>query len=573
MPAPAAIQFQVGRLPITIGFAIAASKYSDDRLQRAIDRTTHRLGARTGIEFVRPTGAAEHSALLIEVQRSGDLVQSLNEVESYTLQVTSQQGLLKAETVVGALRGLETLLQLVSADRDGYFWPAVSIQDQPRFRWRGLLIDVCRHWQPIEVIKRNLDGMAAVKLNVLHWHLTDDQGFRIESKKYPRLSRMGSDSYYYSQIQVREIVAYARDRGIRIIPEFDMPGHATGWLAGYPELASAPGPYSIEHAFGVFDPTLDPTREATYKFLDGFLGEMAALFPDAYVHIGGDENNGKHWKANSLMQSFMKAHNIKDESSLQAYFNQRVQKILERHGKKMVIWEEPMPSPQGVVLESWHSGTTLREAVQHGHEALLSAPYYLDQIEPASELYKTDPLPPDSGLTPEQMKLALGGEACMWTEHVSTETIDSRIWPFLAAVAERFWSPRDTSDIADMYRRLDIMRVRLEEFGLKHISHTDAMLRLEAQGPDVGILHEFIQTLQPATFDQRETLQRPAQFTPLSHMLDAANPDPPYGRILSSSVDALLSDAPRFVANRADLEVTFHRWSEMPGAWRKSRLC
>jgi hexosaminidase len=259
----------------------------------------------------------------------------------------------------------------------------------------------------------------------------------------------------------------------------------------------------------------------------------------------------------------MKAHNLKDESSLQAYFNQRVQNILERHGKKMVIWEEPMPSPQGVVLESWHSGATLLEAVQHGHEALLSAPYYLDQIEPASELYKTDPLPADSGLTPEQMELALGGEACMWTEHVSPETIDSRIWPLVAAIAERFWSPRDTNDVADMYRRLDLMSVRLEEFGLKHISHTDSMLRFGAQTTEVGVLHEFIQTVQPATFDERENAQHPTQFTPLSHLIDAANPDPPYGRILSGSVDALLSDAPRFVVHRADLEGTFHRWHEM----------
>jgi hexosaminidase len=198
---------------------------------------------------------------------------------------------------------------------------------------------------------------------------------------------------------------------------------------------------------------------------------------------------------------------------------------------------------------------------------LLAAPYYLDQIEPASQLYKTDPLPADSGLTPEQMKLALGGEACMWTEHVSPETIDSRIWPLLAATAERFWSPRDTNDFADMYRRLDLMSVRLEEFGLKHISHTDAMLRFGAQAANVDILHEFIQTVQPATFDERENSQHPTQFTPLSHLIDAANPDPTYVRILSSSVDALLSDAPRFVAHRADLEATFHAWHDLPRAF------
>jgi hexosaminidase len=291
MPAPASLQFQAGRLPITKHFAISTSKYSDARLQRAIGRITHRLELHTGIEFeTAPAGAGGFNTLIVEVQQSGDFVQSVNEVEAYTLKVTPTQAFLKADTVVGALRGLETLLQLVGSDRDGYFVPAVNILDQPRFHWRGLLIDVCRHWQPVEVIKRNLDGMAAVKLNVLHWHLTDDQGVRIESKKYAKLTEMGSAGDYYTQDQVREIVAYARDRGIRVIPEFDMPGHTTAWLAGYPQLGSAPGPYNIEHAFGVFDPALDPTRENTYEFLDGFLGEMAALFPDAYVHIGGDEN-------------------------------------------------------------------------------------------------------------------------------------------------------------------------------------------------------------------------------------------------------------------------------------------
>jgi hexosaminidase len=226
-----------------------------------------------------------------------------------------------------------------------------------------------------------------------------------------------------------------------------------------------------------------------------------------------------------------------------------------------------MPSPQGVVLEAWHGGATLHEAVQHGHEALLSAPYYLDQIEPATDLYKMDPLPPDFGLTPEQTKLVLGGEACMWTEHVSPDTIDSRMWPLLAAIAERFWAPRDTNNVAEMYRRLDLMSVRLEEFGLKHISHTDAMLHSEAQATEIGVLHEFIQTVQPATFDERENAQHPTQFTPLSHLIDAANPDPPYGRRLSSWVDDLLSDAPRFVVHRDELEGTFHRWHEMPSAF------
>src|SRR5439155_9355749 len=170
-------------------------------------------------------------------------------------------------------------LQLVKTSSTGFAVLEVTIQDRPRFAWRGLMIDVARHFIPLDVLKRNLDGMAAVKMNVFHWHLSENQGFRIESKKLPKLHQLGSDGLYYTQDEVRELIAYARDRGIRVIPEFDMPGHSTSWFVGYPELASAAGPYQIERKWGVFDPAMDPTQERTYKFLDQFIGEMAALFP------------------------------------------------------------------------------------------------------------------------------------------------------------------------------------------------------------------------------------------------------------------------------------------------------
>src|SRR5678816_3175249 len=192
------------------------------------------------------------------------------------------------------------------------------------------MIDVARHFQTMEVLKRNLDGMAAVKMNVFHWHLSEDQGFRIESKKFPKLHQLGSDGNYFTQEQVKEIIAYARDRGIRVVPEFDIPGHSTSWLVGHPELGSAPGPYSIERRAGIFEPALDPTRDEVYKFLDTFLGEMAALFPDAYLHIGGDENEGKQWDRNPKIQAFMKEKGIKNNHALQAYFNTRLLKILQK---------------------------------------------------------------------------------------------------------------------------------------------------------------------------------------------------------------------------------------------------
>ena len=341
MPVPAEVRFNAGRLPITKSFQAAAAGHVDARLRAAIDRAVRRLEGRTVMEFGRGlAGEAANAALLVRCQGPGRAVPSVEEDESYTLEVTDRQAVLEAATVVGALRGLETFLQLLDGDREGYFVPAVQIRDRPRFPWRGLLIDVGRHYQPLEVLKRNLDAMAAVKLNVLHWHLTEDQGFRIESKKFPRLHGMGSDGLYYTQEQAREIIAYARERGIRVVPEFDLPGHATSWLVGHPELGSAPGPYQLERRPGIFEPALDPTREEVYKFLDQFFGEMGALFPDAYLHIGGDENEGKQWDRNPRIQAFMKGRGIKDNHALQTYFNQRLLRILKRHGKRMMGWDE-----------------------------------------------------------------------------------------------------------------------------------------------------------------------------------------------------------------------------------------
>ena len=278
MPVPASIQFATGRLSITSAFQVATKSYSDARLSSALNRTMTRLSGRTGITFTPVVKIDDSQAtLLIDCAGPGRTIPAVDEDETYQLDVSDRQARLTAPTVVGALRGLETFLQLVSADADGFYLPAVTIRDQPRFKWRGLLIDVARHYQPMEVLKRNLDAMAAVKLNVFHWHLTENQGFRIESKKFPKLHQMGSDGLYYTQEQAREIVAYAAERGIRVVPEFDMPGHSTAWLVGYPELASLPGPYEIERHAGIFDPTLDPTREEVYKFLDTFIGEMAAL--------------------------------------------------------------------------------------------------------------------------------------------------------------------------------------------------------------------------------------------------------------------------------------------------------
>ncbi len=432
MPLPAELQFAVGWLPVTANFSVAVGGHDDVRLRAAIARALQRLTVRTGVDLTQATvSTAMPATLVIVCQGPGYAIPSVDEDESYTLDVTAQQATLRAPTVVGALRGLETFLQLVQSGPDGFAVPAVRVRDQPRFPWRGLMIDVARHWQPIEVIKRNLDGMALVKLNRLHLHLTDDQGFRVESRTHPELQEQGSDGHYFTQDQIREIIAYAQARGIRVMPEFDIPGHATSWVVSHPEFASLPGPYAIERQWGVFDPVLDPTNEALYRLLDDFMGEMAALFPDAYIHIGGDENNGVQWNANPRIQEFIRQHDLKDNAGLHAYFNRRLGEILAKHGKKLIGWDEILHPglPLDSTIHSWRGAEALAEAAHLGYTGILSNGYYIDLCYPTSDHYVADPLPATTKLTAEEQRRILGGEATMWSEWVTPETIDSRIWP------------------------------------------------------------------------------------------------------------------------------------------------
>lgn len=553
MPVPASLQFQSGRLALTDSFAIAVKGHSDARLTAAIDRMARRLEARTGLTFMRGlSGDEAKAALVIQCQGAGKAIPSVEEDESYTLKVSGSQAVMSAPTVVGALRGLESFLQLLGGDKDGYFIPAVSIQDQPRFPWRGLLIDIGRHWQPMDVLKRNLDGMAAVKLNVLHLHITEDQGFRIESKKFPELHQMGSDGNFYTQDQMREVIEYARMRGIRVVPEFDMPGHTTAWFVSHPELASAPGPYKIERKWGVFDPAMDPTNERLYEILDGFLGEMAALFPDAYLHIGGDESEGKHWNANLKIQAFIKEKGLKDNHGLQAYFNKRLLAILQKNGKRMIGWDEILHPdlPNDIVVHSWRGPKSLADAAKKGYAGILSNGYYIDLMEPASRHYVNDPLPENTTLTPAEQKLILGGEATMWSEWVSPETIDSRIWPRTAAIAERFWSPREVKDVDDMYRRLAVVSVQLEDVGLLHKKNPAAMLRRLVGGDAArneesiddlfAKVKQLIDLVEPVKGYRRGSLQKATQFTPLTRLVDIAQSDSGSGRAFAENVERVL---------------------------------
>src|ERR1700687_41725 len=551
MPRPMSVKTvpSNGQMVIDTSFTVGLEKHPDPRLRKTVTMFLDDLRRHTGmlpLDF--GVTAPETSKLAIHCERAGKRVQELGEDESYKREVTRSGGELSAPTPLGVMRGLQTFLQLIETTPQGFAVPTVVIKDKPRFAWRGLMIDSSRHFIPVEFIKRNIDAMAAVKLNVLHWHLSDNQGFRVESKRFPKLQGMGSDGLFYTQDQVREIIAYAHDRGIRVVPEFDMPGHSTAWFVGYPELASGPGPYSVERKWGVFDPAMDPTRETTYQFLDAFIGEMAALFPDQFFHIGGDEVNGKQWDENTQIQRFMHAQKLKNNADLQAYFNTRVQKLVAKHGKTMEGWDEILRPdlPKSIVIQSWRGQKSLADAAKQGYRGLLSFGYYLDLMNSAASHYVVDPAGDGAAsLSSEELQRILGGAACMWAEFVSGENVDSRIWPRTAAIAERLWSPQSVTDLHSMYERMDRINDWLDAYGVTQNTSYDVMLRRIAGSEDISALRTLVDVVEPVKGYSRGNLavSEPTSLTPLNRVVDAARPESAVARRFSALVDKFLSRA------------------------------
>jgi hexosaminidase len=524
LPVPSTVSWRDGRMALDSTLSVAIVGQRDPRLERAVGRALRRLEARLVQPLPRTIGSDATARLVVRVGGAGYAVPDLREDESYTLDVAGGRATLAANTVVGAIRGLETLLQLHEVQGGTHWLREATIADQPRFPWRGLNVDVARHFHPPEVMRRIIDGMASVKLNVLHWHLTEDQGFRVESKAFPKLHQLGSDGEFYTQDEIRAIVAYAADRGIRVVPEFDMPGHTTAWFVGYPELASAPGPYAIERKWGVFKPTMDPTKESTWRFLDTFIAEMITLFPDRSWHVGGDEVDPAQWNGSPTIQQWMARRGLRDAHALQTAFNTRLFTRLAKHGRSPVGWDEILAPdlPREAVIQSWRGANYLVEAAKQGRQAILSAPWYLDHIKTSGEMYLEDPLPAGHGLTAAQQALVLGGEACMWAEYVTAETVESRIFPRIGAIAERLWSPASVRDVADMYRRLQVASRHMAEVGPTHEDHTARMIRRFAAGDDARLFTRLLDYARPRGFAGRGT----NQLSPLTRVIDAARPDP-----------------------------------------------
>ncbi len=569
MPMPGNVQVGSGILRVDSSFSVALTGHTEARLDRAVQRFLRQLSRQTALPL--SPKASTKPTLTVHTDHASKEVQELGEDESYSLSITPDDAKIDAPTPLGAMHGLQTFLQLVEVSPDGFAAPAVTIQDKPRFPWRGLMIDAARHFIPLDVLKRNLDGMEAVKMNLFHWHLSEDQGFRAESKKFPKLQTLGSDGLYYTQDEIRDLIAYARDRGIRVVPEFDMPGHSTSWFVGHPELASGPGPYQIERKWGIFDPAMDLTNEKTYKFLDELVAEMTKIFPDHYFHIGGDEVNGKQWDANPKIQEFKKSHKFATNEALQAYFSERVQKIVTKHGKAVVGWDEVfIPGvPKDIVIQSWRGQASLAQAAAQGYHGILSNGYYLDLGWPAARHYAVDPTGGQAAnLTPEQQQSILGGESCMWSEYVNPENVDSRIWPRNAAIAERLWSPQNVTDVASMYARLHAVSAQLEWLGLTHRAYYPQMLRRiagqSATPEQLTALRTLADVVEPTKEYTREATApaEPTSATPLNRVVDAVPLESDAARRFGELVDKFVSSTCREADAAGQLRTQLSAWRD-----------
>ena len=568
MPIPKSVRIQPGNLVLDAHFHAGYDGSHDTRLDAALGRFLERLDRECG-SIRRPQAEAGSNAtkvMLLKVAGPGGVVQGMDEDESYSISITPQSAQLTASTDVGAMHGMETLLQLVSTQNGVCSLPAVAIDDAPRFRWRGFMLDVSRHFETVDVIKRTIDGMSIAKLNVFHWHLSDDQGFRAESKKFPRFTEAASGGMFYTQDQMRDVVTYARARGIRVVPEFDIPGHTSSWLLAYPEIGAGEDIRALPTVFGIPQAELDPSNEKTFKFLDTFVGEMAEIFPDEYFHIGGDETAGKGWLENPRIAAFMKKEGLTTPADLQAYFNRRLLPILTKHGKKMMGWDEILnPAlPKDIMIQSWRGEASLSQGAQQGYSGILSAPYYLDAQKASAEMFLADPVPANTSLTADQQKLILGGEVCMWGEQIDPETADSRIWPRTLAIAERFWSPQSDRDVEDMYRRLRIASLELEDAGLTHITGPEKLRRNLSGSAHPEPLDVMASVIEPVSFHERYQGQHTDALSSLDRLVDAVVPDPPSRQQIAHEIDQVVAAGHSEDAKAAELQLRsrFIAWQQ-----------
>jgi hexosaminidase len=574
MPWPQNIKLSAGTFALSKNFKVNITGNPNPRIFIGVTNFVRRLDGRTGLfleqSFLTKVNESPEAELQINCVRNGKI--EINEDESYQLTITSNKIIINASNDLGALHGLETLLQLLQNNSTSYYFPVVEISDSPRFTWRGLMIDAARHFQPVDVIKRNLDAMASMKMNVFHWHLADDQGWRIQLKNHPKLTELASDGNFYTQEEIKNIVKYADERGILVIPEIDVPGHASALLTAYPEIGSKVGEgkitYEVQRNSGIFNATLDPTNPKTYEILSSIFDEVCPLFPSSYFHIGGDENNGKEWNANPVIQQFKKDNNLVNNHDLQTYFNMKLIPMLKKHNKKLMGWEEIMTEnmSKDAIIHAWRgtnegqeAGGALIKAAKSGYNTVLSNGYYIDLMLGLESHYMNDPLPKKIILSPEEKARVLGGEAAMWSELVTPLNIDSRIWPRTAAIAERLWSNAEVNDMNSLRKRLKTISFRLEELGITHIRNKEVILRNISNNQDTRALNDFSNLCEPLkNYKRNGGGKKYRMHSPLTLFADACNSDASEALDFNAAVNAYLADKSK--ENKVIVTNFFKKW-------------
>jgi hexosaminidase len=433
---------------------------------------------------IRKTGSEIRSSERITLE----IVKSLKSLgdEGCRLKVARRSIEISALKPAGLFYGIQTLRQLMAGRQE---IPCAEIQDRPRFGWRGMLLDCGRHFMSLETVKRYIDLLAYHKMNIFHWHLTEDQGWRLEIKRYPRLTEAGAwriqnDKRYggfYTQEQVKEIVTYAKGRYVSVVPEIEMPGHSVAALAAYPEYSCTGKPLAVETQWGIFNDVLCPGKESTFEFVQNILDEVYTLFPSTYIHIGGDECPKYYWRTCPDCQRRIKDEGLKDENELQGYFTRRIDKYMQSRGRRIIGWDEILEggvSPTSVV-QSWRGLEGAVAAAKQGNP-VISSPwdgtyFYCPQVpeevrvnyatlNSLEKAYAFDPVPPE--LTPEQASLVMGGECCLWAEYTQEFEVDPQMFPRLCAFAEAVWSPTRAKDFAGFSNRLKEHYARLDSLGV-----------------------------------------------------------------------------------------------------------
>lgn len=437
----------------------------------------------TGITIHQASGVDSESQIIFKIDSRLDTANN----EAYILNISEKQVEIIGSSDEGLFRGMQTFFQLIPPSAKAHKKneqvkvPCFMISDSPAFTWRGLNLDCSRHFMTKDFIKRYIDILAYYKFNTFHWHLTEDQGWRIEIKKYPKLTKVGAwrkegdgSIYggYYTQEDIREIVAYAESRYINIVPEIEMPGHSLASLASYPENSCIGGPFEVTNVWGVHKDIYCAGRDSTFYFLQDILDEVTQLFPGKYIHIGGDEAPKDRWKECTKCQARIKDEGLKDEHELQSYFIKRISAYLNPKGKEVIGWDEILEGglAPGAIVQSWQSFQGAVKAAQTGHYTICSpaSHTYLNHDPEDLDLriaYSFKPVPEE--LSDEEKKYVLGGEANLWSEQAPQETVDSKLFPRILALAEVFWNNPQNKNYDEFYSRVQNTYADLSALGIQ----------------------------------------------------------------------------------------------------------